>query len=264
MEQHSRGPWSVEACVSIEWLPRRDPDGNGWRAPGRSATAGPPEPGELGELGLLGPIGPIAAIGGPHGDHSRRGVVVPKTPPPPPQFALRRLAWGRIGFPGIMGISWALQGVAHSGWGPGVLAVGVGGVVLYSGGMVVAGSRRTGALALTTTHLHSGDLAVPWGSVEKVVRFSIGTGPLGTPHSLNFLAVRVDDFDNVQGLAPARAGLANLTRRHLLVLAEAQELRTPTAVAAALDYLVANPAARMLLSGAEGVRLLTYGPPQAW
>lgn len=189
-------------------------------------------------------------------------MLVPKTSPPATQFGFRRLALGRMGFPGVMALSWTVQGLAHSAWGPGVLAAGFGGVVLYSSGVVVAGSRRTGALALTTTHLHTGDLAVPWGSIEKVVRFSIGTGPLGEPRSLNFLAVRVTDFDNVQGLAPVRAGLANLTRRHLLILAEAHELRSPTAVAAALDYLVDYPAARLLLSGAEGVRLLTDGPPR--
>ena len=257
--------------MSIEWLPRRDTDGNGWRTPGRSATAGPPELGVLGppkSPGPTKPLGPLTSLGtltslAPKGgDPSRRGVLVPKTPPPPTQFGLRRLALGRIGFPGVMGLWWTIQGLAHSSWGPGVLAAGFGGVVLYSSGVVVAGSRRTGALALTTTHLHTGDLAVPWGSVEKVVRFSIGTGPLGEPRSLNFLAVRVTDFDNVQGLAPARAGLANLTRRHLLILAEAHELRAPTAVAAALDYLVDQPAARLLLSGAEGVRLLTDGPPR--
>jgi len=199
------------------------------------------------------------------GDHpERRGVLVPKTPPPPTQFGLRRLALGRIGFPGIMAVWWTAHGLAQASWGPGVLAAGFGGVVLYSSGVVVAGSRRTGALALTTTHLHTGDLAVPWGSIEKVVRFSIGTGPLGEPRSLNFLAVRVSDFDNVQGLAPVRAGLANLTRRHLLILAEAHELKGPSAVAAALDYLVAYPAAQLLLSGAEGVRLLTDGPPKGW
>ena len=178
------------------------------------------------------------------------------------EFGFRHLALVRIGFPGMMALGWAFHGLAHSGWGPGVLAAGFGGVVLYSSGVVVVGSRRTGALALTTTHLHSGDLAVPWGSVEKVVRFSVGTGPLGDPPSLNFLAVRVGDFDNVRGLAPARAGLANLTRRHLLILAEANELKGPTVVAAALDYLVDHPAARLLLSGVEGVRLLTDGPPR--
>lgn len=235
--------------MSIEWLPRRALDGNGWASPGRSLTAAAPSLGSV-EPGPLG------------GGLPRRGILVPKTPPPPTRFPLRRLARGRLGFPGVIGLWWGVQALSHSGWGVGVLAAGVGGVVLWSSGVAVAGSRRTGSLALTPTHLHSGGLAVPWGSIEKVVRFSIGTGPLGDPASLSYLAVRVADFDNVQGLAPARAGLANLTRRRLLVLAESHELRTPVAVAAALDHLVERPEARLLLSGVEGVRLLTEGPPR--
>ncbi|MEO9153290.1 MAG: hypothetical protein ABI243_12900 [Lapillicoccus sp.] len=236
--------------MSIEWLPRRDPDGNGWRKPGVSLSAGAPRLGSV-------PPGPLG------GDLPRTGILVPKAPSPPTRFSLRRLAVGRIGFPGVMGLWWGAQALAHSSWGPEVLAVGVGGVVLWSSGVAVAGSRRTGSLALTPTHLHSGVLAVPWGSIEKVVRFSLGTGPLGDPRRLSYLAVRVGDFDNVQGLAPARAGLANLTRRHLLVLAESHELQAPMAVAAALDYLVERPEARLLLSGVEGVRLLSEGPPRS-
>ena len=64
----------------------------------------------------------------------------------------------------------------------------------------------------------------------------------------------------VTGLSPARAGIANLTRRHLVVLCEAREVRNPTALVDALEELVANPVARELLSGMEGQRLVATGP----
>ncbi|MEP6798192.1 MAG: hypothetical protein ABI890_08595, partial [Lapillicoccus sp.] len=153
-------------------------------------------------------------------------------------------------------------GLVHASWGPGVLAVGLGGAAVYGGGVAVVGRRRTGPLALTPTHLHTGSLAVPWGSIERVVRFSVSTGPLGDPPRLNFLGVRVGDFDNVRGLAPVRAGLANLTRRHLLILGEAGEMKGPVEVANAIECLVDRPETRLLLSGHEGVRLLTEGPPR--
>ena len=99
------------------------------------------------------------------------------------------------------------------------------------------------------------------GVVDEVVRFGFAFGPgRGGPGNRSFVAVRVDDFVGVRGLSPARAGLANLTRRHLVVLCEAREVRDPTALADALDELVANPVARELLSGMEGQRLVGSGP----
>jgi hypothetical protein len=60
--------------------------------------------------------------------------------------------------------------------------------------------------------------------------------------------------------APSEAGLANLTRRHLLVLAEASELRHPSALAAALQSSCANPESRTVLSTPNGCRLVDEGP----
>ena len=116
-------------------------------------------------------------------------------------------------------------------------------------------------VVLSSAGIHTGGLVVPWSEVEGVVRFGFAFGPgRGGPGHRSFVAVRVTDFVAVRGMSPVRAGLANLTRRHLLVLCEAREVHDPTAFADALDELVANPVARELLSGAEGVRLLTTGP----
>lgn len=114
---------------------------------------------------------------------------------------------------------------------------------------------------LSSAGIHTGGLVVSWSAVDEVVRFGFAFGPgRGGPGNRSFLAVRVNDFVGVQGLSPARAGLANLTRRHLVVLCEAKEVRDPTALADALEELVANPVARELLSGMEGQRLVTTGP----
>jgi hypothetical protein len=116
-------------------------------------------------------------------------------------------------------------------------------------------------VVLSSAGIHTGGLVVPWSEVEGVVRFRFAFGPgRGGPGHRSFVAVRVTDFVAVRGMSPVSAGLANLTRRHLLVLCEAREVHDPTALANALDELVANPVARELLSGAEGERLLTTGP----
>ena len=116
-------------------------------------------------------------------------------------------------------------------------------------------------VVLSSAGIHTGGLVVPWSQVDEVVRFGFALGPgRGGPGHRSFVAVRVADFVAVRGMSPVRAGLANLTRRHLLVLCEAREVHDPTALANALDELVANPVARELLSGAEGVRLVATGP----
>jgi len=116
---------------------------------------------------------------------------------------------------------------------------------------------------LSAEGIHTGAVVVPWSQVEGIVRFGFAFGPgRGGPGPRHFLAVRVTDFVAVRGLTPGQAGLANLTRRHLLVLGEARELHAPSALADALEELVENPASRELLSGVEGVRLVTSGP--AW
>ncbi len=122
-------------------------------------------------------------------------------------------------------------------------------------------ARKHLEVVLSSAGIHTGGLVVPWSQVEGVVRFGFASGPgRGGPGHRTFVAVRVADFVAVRGLSPVRAGLANLTRRHLLVLCEAREVHDPTALANALDELVANPVARELLSGAEGVRLVATGP----
>jgi hypothetical protein len=116
-------------------------------------------------------------------------------------------------------------------------------------------------VVLSSAGIHTSGLVVPWSAVDEVVRFGFAFGPgRGGPGNRSFVAVRVNDFVGVTGLSPARAGLANLTRRHLVVLCEAREVRNPTALADALEELVANPVARELLSGMEGQRLVAAGP----
>jgi hypothetical protein len=116
-------------------------------------------------------------------------------------------------------------------------------------------------VVLSSVGIHTSGLVVPWSAVDEVVRFGFAFGPgRGGPGNRRFVAVRVNDFVGVKGLSPARAGIANLTRRHLVVLCEGREVRNPTALADALDELVANPVARELLSGMEGQRLVATGP----
>lgn len=226
--------------MSIEWLPRRERDGNGWREPRRSAYARPPHLGQV--------------AGG-------TGVVVPVTPV---KASLRRA-------PG-----WARQTVVGLGVGAASLGLGNWGLGLFGAYMTLGGANRAGrqllvnrrrpSLALTPTTLYAGELALPWSVVEAVVSFSLkgvgGESDSSGRRVWNHLAVRVSDFDNVVGLSPARAGLANLTRRRLVLLCDAVELRAPLEVAAGLQHLVDHPEARLLLSGHEGVRLLTDGPPE--
>jgi len=103
------------------------------------------------------------------------------------------------------------------------------------------------------------DVFVPWYQVERVVRFHF-TAPFDRRGNRNFVALQIRDFVAVRGLSPFEAGLANLTRRRLIVLGEATELSNPEELAAALDRLVADPESRGLLGTAEGVRLLDEGP----
>lgn len=225
--------------MSIEWLPRRQRDGNGWREPRRSAAAGPARLGQL----ATGP-----------------GVVVPVTRV---EASLRRApGWARQT---ALGVS-----VGTAGLGLENRVVELLALCMTLGGMNRAGrqllvNRRRPSLALTPTTLYAGELALPWSVVEAVVSFSLkGVGgeiDSSGRRVWNHLAVRVSDFDNVAGLSPVRAGLANLTRRRLVLLCDAVELRAPLEVAAALQHLVDHPEARLLLSGHEGVRLLTEGPP---
>jgi hypothetical protein len=134
-------------------------------------------------------------------------------------------------------------------------------VAVYRSWRLRRRSHGPADLFLSPQGLQVEGLSVPWYQIEEVVRFNF-LAPMDRSHApaRNFVAVRVRDFVAVAGLSPVRAGLANLTRRHLLVLAEASELRHPSALAAALQELVANPESRTVLSTANGCRLVDEGP----
>ena len=126
------------------------------------------------------------------------------------------------------------------------------------------GHRREADVVLTADGVYAGRWFVPWSQVEAVVRFTLlATLDRGRGPYRNFVAIRVRDFVGVAGLSPFRAGLANLTRRHLLVLAEGSELRRPAALAAALEELVADPGSRAVLSTPDGCRFVDEGPAGA-
>jgi hypothetical protein len=104
-----------------------------------------------------------------------------------------------------------------------------------------------------------GDVVVPWYQIERVVRFHFAA-PSARRRTRNFLALEVLDYVGVRGLTPMRAGLANLTRRRYLVLAETTELSRPEQLASALERLVADPSSRELLTRSDGCRLVDEGP----
>jgi hypothetical protein len=120
-------------------------------------------------------------------------------------------------------------------------------------------ARRRADLLLTRDGVAVDALFVPWYQVERVVRFHFAA-PFDRKGNRNFLALEIRDFVAVRGLSPFEAGLANLTRRRLVVLAETAELSHPEELAAALDRLVADPGARDLLASSDGSRLVDEGP----
>ncbi|HEU4329736.1 MAG TPA: hypothetical protein VFR40_01375 [Lapillicoccus sp.] len=164
-------------------------------------------------------------------------------------------------------IVWTIREAAKHGrlW---PVLVFAGGVVLVIGGVwtyrLVRLRRwpspgRRADLLISAEGVGVGDLVVPWYQIERVVRFHLGS-PSAPRRTRNFLALEVRDFVGVRGLTPMRAGLANLTRRRLVVLAERTELAHPDELGAALDRLVADPSARDLLARPEGPRLVDEGP----
>lgn len=164
-------------------------------------------------------------------------------------------------------IVWSMRAATHR-FGPVWPVVVAGGVVLVVASVCAyrlvrlrrwpAPGRRADLL-ISGQGVEVGGLVVPWYQVERVVRFHLGA-PSARRRTRNFLALEVRDFVGVSGLTPMRAGLANLTRRRLVVLAERTELAHPDELAAALDRLVADPSARDLLSRPEGARLVDEGP----
>lgn len=237
----------------IEWMPRSRGD-NGWSHAAGSRYRGRAVLDDAG-------AGPVVRVPVVVEDWLRAALRA---------AGARVVRLARLAFFCAVFMSWGAQATARAvGRAWPVWAVVAGIVVL---GFAIATYRlvrlrrwpspgRRADLLVDRAGVRVGDLLVPWYQVERVVRFHFAA-PSGRRRTRNFLALEVRDYVGVQGLTPVRAGLANLTRRHLVVLAETGELSHPEELAAALDELVANPVARELLSSAEGPRLLDEGP--AW
>ena len=231
--------------MTIEWIPRSARTEGPRRAPAGNANVATP---------TLDAVGDVRAVRVPLVPQRRR-------PPALRGWILLILIWnfGHV----VRGAEAAWTSITVSLWF--VLALLVLGAVLAYRWMRLRplSGRGDRSLCLSTAGIHTAGMVVPWTEVEEVVRFRFAAGPgRGGPGARHYVAVRVGDFVGVRGLSPARAGLANLTRRHLVVLCESREVRDASALSAALRELVANPAARELLSGHEGVRLVTVGPPR--
>lgn len=231
--------------MTIEWIPRSARTEGPRRAPAGNTNVATP---------ALDAVDEMRAVRVPLVPQRRR-------PPALRGWVLLILIWN---FGHVMrGAQAAWTSVSVSLWL--VLAVlALAALVAYRWMRLRPISRRNDrSLLLSTTGIHTAGMVVPWTEVEEVVRFRFVAGPgRGGPGARHYLAVRVGDFVGVRGLTPARAGLANLTRRRLVVLCESREVRDAAALGAGLDELVANPTARELLSGHEGVRLVTVGPPR--
>lgn len=234
--------------MTIEWVPRSARTEAGWRTAAGSRDVATPA---------------LDEVTGVDGMRAVRVPVVPRRRHPP---AIR--GWVVLILVWNLGSVWrgaqtAWTSLTVSSWLMlGVLVVAL--LLAYRWMRLRPLSHRDERdLYLSGAGIHTAGMVVPWTEVEEVVRFRFAGGPgRGGPGARHYLAVRVGDFVGVRGLAPARAGLANLTRRRLLVLCESREVRDPAALSAALEELVANPTARELLSGHEGVRLVTVGPPR--
>lgn len=234
--------------MTIEWMPRSARTEGAWPMPAGNGDVATPALDEV------------------EGTRSVRVPVVPQRRQPP-----ARRGWLALILIWNVGNVW--RG-AHAAWTSltvsfwlllAVLALLVVALVVAYRWMRLRplSHRDDPDLHLSTAGIHTAGMVVPWTGVEEVVSFRFAAGPgRGGPGPRHYLAVRVTDFVGVRGLTPARAGLADLTRRHLVVLCESREVRDPAALSAALEELVANPTARELLSGHEGVRLVTVGPPK--
>jgi hypothetical protein len=174
----------------------------------------------------------------------------------------------RMAFFLAFAVVWAVRELVQAFGQVWPVLVGCGALLLLAFGLLVyrlARLRRWPApgrradLLISPEGVGVGDIVVPWHLVERVVRFHFAAR--ANPRlTRNFVALEVRDYVGVRGLTPVRAGLANLTRRHLVVLAETTELTHPDQLAAALDRLVADPTARPLLTRPDGCRLLDEGP----
>jgi hypothetical protein len=232
----------------IEWMPRPRVD-NGWRHVRASSYRGRAVLEERGGE-------PVVRVPVVVQDWVRMAV----------QRAGRRLAFTtRVAFFGLVFMAWLVQGAARvrgNLWPMLVATVVVVAVGIYR--LLRLRRWRQGRradLVLSPDGVAVDDLFVPWYQVERVVRFHFAT--IDRRGTRNFLALQVSDYVAVRGLSPFRAGLANLTRRRL-VLAEAAELSHPDQLAAALGQLVADPGSRAALAGADGCRLVDEGPARAF
>ncbi len=245
--------------MAIEWVPRSTAHERGWTSADGSPGVAVPQGVEVdGRRAVRVPV--VAGASSPSGNRSRSG---------------RSGLGGWVGLVLLVNLGHVLNAartmstslwaaLTSSAWLLVVLVL-VLLVTVYRWLRLrpLTGRGRSADLVLTPSGIETGGLVVPWTSVSAVERFGFAAGPgRGGPGPRHFLAVRVDDFVGVRGLTPFRAGLANLTRRHLVVLCGSREVRDPEALSAALEELVANPVARELLSGHEGVRLVSAGPPR--
>lgn len=241
--------------MTIECMPRSRRDEDGWRDPKPNPTCPAP----------LVDVDPETG--------ARSGIRVPvvvdrRWVPRVPQLSPARVfTLVRLGLLAVVLLGYFVTELVRwvtTAWSARLLVAAVLAVVLYRALRLRRWGQhgRRADLVLSPDGIRVGGLAVPWHQIEEVVRFNllVFLSPRGAGVR-NVLAVRVQDFVAVQGLSPFRAGLANLSRRHLLVLAESSELRHPETLARAVEELVANPTSRLLLTGAEGRRLVDEGPP---
>jgi hypothetical protein len=239
--------------MPIEWMPRSRKEEDGWR----DLSANPAAPASV-QASQSGTDGVRVAVV----TRRWRMARLPRLRLRSMFLLLRAALFGVIA---LFYVGMALVQLLLTAWPARVVVLFLVSVAVYRSRRLRRWGRSGRAdLFLSPEGLYAGDLFVPWYQVEEVVRFNF-LAPMDRAHvpARNFVAVRVHDFVAVSGLSPFRAGLANLTRRHLLVLAEASELRGPEAVAAALDELVRNPESRRLLATPDGGRLVDNVPARS-
>jgi hypothetical protein len=236
---------SRQEALVIEWVPRHVE--NGWRHVRPSPYRGP-------AVVEAGPEGPVVRVPVLVEDWARLALE---------RAARRMVVLLRLAFFSLLLLTWFVQETARGfantwpAWAGALLVIAVAAYRLVRLRRWRRGRRAD--LLLSPEGVSVDGIVVPWHQVERVVRFHF-RAPLTRRASRAFLALQVSDFVAVRGLSPVEAGLANLTRRRLVVVAEAGQLGHPEELAAALDRLVADPDTRRLIATADGCRLLDEGP----